>query len=138
MSSSSTPIDIKAVPGLRICTNFFSYDVENKLYNDRFFFPHSQQGVERIARQNKLIKNFRESKCITENESGGIGHLGDNDTGGTGPDLLVKLCNGIIESGTEPEFIAPNNCTFMFIITLFFHFAFLYLYLYLALRIYSF
>ena len=142
----STPVDIKAVPGLRVCTNFFTHRIENTLYHDSHFFPHSERRVEQIAatQRRKEKKGSTITKCVPGKTSGGIGHFGDdndpidededdsdiaendsqkpnnhnkntNDKQGC-PDVLLKLCNGVIESGLEPElFFAPNNCTLLFL-----------------------
>jgi hypothetical protein len=41
----STPVAIDAVPGLFVQTEFFSHDVENSLYNDRYLFNDTPEQI---------------------------------------------------------------------------------------------
>jgi hypothetical protein len=53
ISSSSTPVAIEAVPGLSVCTEFFSTAVETSLYFDPLLFEHSPAEMERQIQERK-------------------------------------------------------------------------------------
>ena len=100
----STPVAIDVVPGLFVQTEFFSHDVENSLYNDRYLFTETpEQIVGPIAshfRSNNPGQRFLRHGQPKAGFQAGIDM----------PEALVKTCNGIVESGLYNDFIACDYC----------------------------
>lgn len=102
----STPIEIKEVPGLFVCTNFFSHDIENELYYNQYLFPHSIHKLEDDTTSKYAGKKVMNSCDAFTRIASTTSHSNNDGI----PLSLVKVCNGIVESGLFPNFIAPNHC----------------------------
>lgn len=86
----STPVAIEEVPGLFVQTEFFSPDIERSLYHDRTLFPVSASALSQDGHRQggHIFAAFASPDRI--------------------PDNLIKVCNGITESGLFEDLIAPD------------------------------
>lgn len=80
---------IVEVPGLFVCPEFISPDVEEELYCNSFLFPTKPDDLTQGRRVGTPLPGFQRPEM---------------------PLTLAKVCNGIVESGLYPDFIAPNYC----------------------------
>lgn len=92
----STPVAIDAVPGLFVQTEFFSHDVENSMYHDRFLFAKTPEQIAGPIADEFRLKG--EQFLCSGQEKGGF-EMG-----------YVKTCNGIVERGLYNDYIACNYC----------------------------
>ena len=99
----SEPIAIDAVPGLVVHPDFFSHNVEYSLYHNPHLFEYSPEQVSAMALR---YKSNNKGKNLTRH---GTPRPGFQQLS-TMPQMLTKVCNGIVESGLYEDFIACDYC----------------------------
>ena len=87
-----------------LLTEFFSHDVENSLYHDRFLFAETPEQIAGPIADEFRLKG-KQFLCPGQ-ENGGFEMGLDMPE----PEALVKTCNGIVKSGLYNNFIACNYC----------------------------